>query len=410
MSVRMTTDRQEVLETPSEEFARSVKGALESLYDLPTLQRHPLAQGHAETARPGESAGQHLRSEMMSAIEALNPGPTTPFRAPHARTFNLLHLHYVEGMTIQETARELGLSERQAYRDLRQADAAIAALLWAKRSVRPPLPAASEPGANTLSSVEAEMDRLPSSAQSLELGALLTRVLRAVERLAAQRGVTLLSTIPADPVAVSADPVLAQQIFTHLLSQAIQQARPDELHVQVMVQAEGATATLRYRPEAGQSKMGIHAPIVVQLTERLGWQMEQSEDAAGRCVVTVRTNPYGPSVLVIDDNQGLVELLRRYLTGLMCRVWTATNGSAGLELAAQLSPDAIILDVMMPEMDGWELLQRLRSHPSTAAIPVIICSVFNDPELAYSLGASTILTKPVKQTDLVDALRQLRVL
>jgi CheY-like chemotaxis protein len=65
---------------------------------------------------------------------------------------------------------------------------------------------------------------------------------------------------------------------------------------------------------------------------------------------------------------------------------------------------------MMPEMDGWELLQRLRSHPSTAAIPVIICSVFNDPELAYSLGASTILTKPVKQTDLVDALRQVRVL
>jgi CheY-like chemotaxis protein len=167
---------------------------------------------------------------------------------------------------------------------------------------------------------------------------------------------------------------------------------------------------LRYRPEAGPSKVGIHAPIVVQLTERLGWQMEQSEDVAGRCVVTVKTKPYGPSVLVIDDNQGLVELLRRYLTGLMCRVWTATNGSAGLELAAQLSPDAIILDVMMPEMDGWELLQRLRSHPSTAAIPVIICSVFNDPELAYSLGASTILTKPVKQIDLVDALRQLRVL
>jgi CheY-like chemotaxis protein len=410
MSMRMTTDRQEVLETPPEEFARSVKGALESLYDLPALQRHPLTQGSAEAARPGESAGQRLRSEMMSAIEALNPGPATPFRSPHARTFNLLHLHYVEGMTVQETARELGLSERQAYRDLRQADAAIAALLWAKRSVRPSTPAASEPGANTLSSVEAEMDRLPSSAQSLELRALLTRVLRAVERLAAQRGVTLLSTIPADPVAVSADPVLAQQIFTHLLSQAIQQARPGELHVQVMVQAEGATATLRYRPEAGQSKVGIHAPIVVQLTERLGWQMEQSEDVAGRCVVTVKTKPYGPSVLVIDDNQGLTELLRRYLTGLMCRVWTATNGSTGLELAAQFSPDAIILDVMMPEMDGWELLQRLRSHPSTAAIPVIICSVFNDPELAYSLGASTILTKPVKQIDLVDALRQLRVL
>jgi CheY-like chemotaxis protein len=406
----MTVDYQTDSEPLPETFARSVKEALEGIYDLPALQRNPLAQIRGEAGRPGESGGQRLRAELMGAIETLNPGPTPPFRSPHARTFHLLHLHYVEGMTVQETARELGLSERQAYRDLRQADAAIAALLWAKRSIRPPLPATSEPDEHALSSVEAEMDRLMASAQSMDLGALLTRVLRAVERLAVQRGVTLLSTIPAEPVAVSADPVLAQQIFTHLLSQAIQHAQPDELSVHVRAQAEGATATIHYRPDVEQAKVGIRIPIVVQLTERLGWQIEQAEDGAGRCVVTVNTRACGPSVLVIDDNQGLVELLRRYLAGLMCRVWTATNGSAGLELAARLIPDAIILDVMMPEMDGWELLQRLRSHPSTAAIPVIICSVFNDPELAYSLGASTILTKPVKQADLVDALRQLRVL
>ena len=254
------------------------------------------------------------------------------------------------------------------------------------------------------------MDRLTPNAQTVDLGALLTRVLRAVERLAAQRDVTVLSDIPATPVDISADPVLGQQIFTHLLSQAIQQTKPGALSVQLAVQEDGATATLRFRPDAGQPEAGLRTPIVVQLTKRLGWQIEQAEDQAGQCVVTVNTRPCGPSVLVIDDNQGLVELLRRYLAGLMCRVWTATNGSAGLELAALRIPDAIILDVMMPEMDGWELLQRLRSHPATAAIPVIICSVFNDPELAYSLGASAILTKPVKQSDLVDALRQLRVL
>lgn len=406
----MTVDYQTDSEPLSETFARSVKEALEGIYDLPTLQSNPLAQIRGEAGRPGESGGQRLRAELMSAIETLNPGPMTPFRSPHARAFHLLHLHYVEGMTVQETARELGLSERQAYRDLRQADAAIAALLWAKRAARPQTHAASQAGENAVSSVEAEMARLPSSTQSLELGALLTRVLHAVERLAAQRGVTVLPTIPAEPITVSADPVLAQQIFTHLLSHAIQQATPDELHVRLAAHEDWAIATLHYRPDREQAKVGIHTPVVVQLTERLGWHIEQSEDTAGRCVVTVNTKPYGPSVLVIDDNQGLVELLRRHLTGLTCRVWTATNGSAGLELAAQFSPDAIILDVMMPEMDGWELLQRLRSHPSTSAIPVIVCSVFNDPELAYSLGASTILTKPVRQSDLVDALRQLRVL
>jgi CheY-like chemotaxis protein len=64
---------------------------------------------------------------------------------------------------------------------------------------------------------------------------------------------------------------------------------------------------------------------------------------------------------------------------------------------------------MMPEMDGWELLQRLRTAPQTAATPVIICSVFNDPELAYSLGASLFLPKPVKRDEVLAALCQLDI-
>ena len=313
-------------------------------------------------------------------------------------------------MTIQETAHELGLSERQAYRELRQADAGIATPLWANETARPPARDAAGPGENTLSSVEAEMDRLTPVAQPVDLGQPLARVQRAVERLAAERSVTLLSGLPAEPAYTSADPVWAQQIFTHLLSHAVQQAGPGELNVSVEAREEGATAVLRYRPDAGQPKMPALTPVVAQLAERLGWQIDQADDPTGQRTVTVNTGACGPSVLIIDDNQGLVELLRRYLTGLMCRVWTATSGGAGLELAGQLIPDAIILDVMMPEVDGWEPLQRLRAHPSTSTIPVIICSVFNDPELAYSLGASAIMTKPVTQADILDTLRELRVL
>jgi CheY-like chemotaxis protein len=118
---------------------------------------------------------------------------------------------------------------------------------------------------------------------------------------------------------------------------------------------------------------------------------------------------HGPTVLVIDDNEGLVELLGRYLTGHNCRVTAATSGQEGLKLAQELLPDAIILDVMMPEMDGWEFLQRLRAQPQMGATPVIICSIFNDPELAYSLGASANLPKPVGRRDVLDVLRQLGV-
>jgi CheY-like chemotaxis protein len=114
-------------------------------------------------------------------------------------------------------------------------------------------------------------------------------------------------------------------------------------------------------------------------------------------------------VLIIDDNAGLVNLLQRYLSDRACRVTAAANGLEGLALARKIRPDAIVLDIMMPEMDGWEVLQRLRNDPQTTHIPVIICTVVAEPDLAQALKASHFLPKPVRQVEVLDALRQLGV-
>jgi CheY-like chemotaxis protein len=68
--------------------------------------------------------------------------------------------------------------------------------------------------------------------------------------------------------------------------------------------------------------------------------------------------------------------------------------------------DLILLDVMMPGLDGWQVLQTLRTEPRTMRIPIIVCSVFDDPELANSLGADLLLPKPTSQESLLAALRQ----
>ena len=78
-------------------------------------------------------------------------------------------------------------------------------------------------------------------------------------------------------------------------------------------------------------------------------------------------------------------------------------------MAEEASPDAIVLDVMMPGMHGWEFLQRLRNQPQTRDIPVLVCSIINNPTLAYSLGASLFLAKPVSRDGVLNALRQLGV-
>ncbi len=387
-------------------FTDQIKQALERLYDFPSLQRHPLAQEIGVVPdRPGETAGQRLRRELIAAIETLNPGPEAPFRAPHARLYNLLHLHYVEGFTIQEAAHELGISLRQAYRDLRRGEESVAAVLWARRSPTPP----PEPRAVQLSSVQAEISRLETHLRPTDVRPILQRAQNAVARLALQRGVTFQVEIPSEPAIVSADPTVAQQVLVSTLSHAVQQARPGALQVALTVGQGEASLFLRYTPERKTPGAPVVDPVVAQLADRLGWTVRETNEPDGRRAITLHMATRGPTVLVIDDNEGLVELLDRYLTGHACRVVPAASGREGLELAEAIQPDAIVLDVMMPEVDGWEVLQMLRTRPQTAAIPIIVCSVFNDPELAYSLGASLFLPKPVRRDDVLAALRRLGV-
>ena len=77
-------------------------------------------------------------------------------------------------------------------------------------------------------------------------------------------------------------------------------------------------------------------------------------------------------------------------------------------MITQQPPDLIVLDVMLPDTDGWKLLIQLHEDPITRSIPVIICTVIREEELAYSLGAAHFLAKPVEPRQLVEALDQIR--
>jgi CheY-like chemotaxis protein/anti-sigma regulatory factor (Ser/Thr protein kinase) len=105
----------------------------------------------------------------------------------------------------------------------------------------------------------------------------------------------------------------------------------------------------------------------------------------------------GPA-LVIDDQEEARDLLRRTLEGDGFEVRTAESGEEGLALARELAPCVITLDVMMPGMDGWEVLRRLKADPETQHIPVVMVSIIHEKGLGYSLGAAEYLTKPVDRS------------
>jgi CheY-like chemotaxis protein len=114
------------------------------------------------------------------------------------------------------------------------------------------------------------------------------------------------------------------------------------------------------------------------------------------------------TVLVIDDEAAVRDLMQRFLTKEGFRVVIAPGGEEGLKLARELKPDAITLDVMMPGMDGWAVLTALKADPDVADIPVIMLTIVDDRNLGYTLGAADYLTKPIDRDRLVSVLDKYR--
>jgi DNA-binding response OmpR family regulator len=106
------------------------------------------------------------------------------------------------------------------------------------------------------------------------------------------------------------------------------------------------------------------------------------------------------TVLVIDDDPTIHDLLRRFLNKQGFNVRTANSGEEGLRLAKLIKPEAITLDVMMPGMDGWSVLTALKANPQTADIPVVMMTMVDDQNLGYALGAAEYLLKPVQAKQL----------
>ena len=113
-------------------------------------------------------------------------------------------------------------------------------------------------------------------------------------------------------------------------------------------------------------------------------------------------------VLVIDDDPSVHDLLRHAIAKQGFRVEGARSGEEGLRMARRLRPDAITLDVMMPGMDGWTVLSRIKSDPDLAGIPVIMLTIVDEKNRGYSLGAADYLTKPIERERLTSVLLRFR--
>jgi CheY-like chemotaxis protein len=313
------------------------------------------------------------------------------------------------------------LSTRQTQRVHAAAVAAVAATLgeagWAEdggepREADPPPTEAANPPLEALLDDEIAAILARDHAEEESLPAIIRSAIQTITPMLEARGASI-ELATDDALATRVAPYdLVRPAIVQLLLAALDHAQPRALSVAAALDGAGVVMRLA---TASREVRGDGADAAADLERRLGVARRLLGAIGGTVAIELAPVfriearlPAGiaPTVLVVEDNPQVVQLFRRYLSGSPYQMLSAATGGAALDLASAERPDAITLDLLLPQRDGWEFLQAAKVHPATRGIPVIVCSVLQERELALSLGAADFLAKPVTQHALLTALRQ----
>jgi len=393
-----------------DEFREQVRDALHHLYDYPYLERHPLALRYwPEIRRGGPSRAHRLNRLLLESIEELNPPGETAIDTSHVRFYSLLVDRYVEERPLPEIMRKLGCSRSQYFREQQKAITMLASVLREKLSQPAPSPTELD---NLLN---AEAERVLVQREAVDPIEVVQGVLEAVNQLAEQHGVALAQDLDPRLPPIYGSRTLLRQVFLKALSNLIIQPGARRVYIRIRHERQKVAAELivesgipGFRPDNVDDRRMSDMDALQRLVEMAGghWQGFQARPDGCTCYFDFLTDSQ-KVLLVVEDNEAVIRAFHRYLAGYNYQVVGATTGAEALRLARETSPAVITLDVMMPNQDGWEILQLLKNDPLTQHIPVIICSVLDDPELAHSLGAVAYLRKPITQADLLSTLDKL---
>jgi len=302
-----------------------------------------------------------------------------------------------------------------------------------------------------LSKIEA--GRMTMFIEDANIAAMITEVRGIIEPLAAKNGNRLIVNCPDNIGAMRTDVTKLKQSLLNLLSNASKFTEKGTVELAVARKGTGDSATISFRvsdsgigmtPEQlgrlfqafGQADSstsrkfggtGLGLAITRHFARMLGGDVTVTSAAGKGSVFTLilpvkaaETAAAAPAakpavsgdaegaqtVLVVDDDEAVHDLVGSMLGREGYRVLHARDGQEAVSIARKERPDAITLDVMMPQMDGWSVLTAIKADPEIGGIPVIMLTMLHERAIALSLGASGYITKPVDWNQLSAMLRQ----
>jgi CheY-like chemotaxis protein len=403
----------------SEDFRKRLRSALNHLYDPDYLR-------HSQLSPAFDVAGKFdtpmlLQRVLTDAIEAMKPSAEVPETSQAWRNYDILLSRYIQQLNQEQVASQLGVSPRQLAREQVVAVEMLALSLWEKfhlnEGLPPSLPAQSiipDPVSTNDASGKSSTDDLswvetaikyPRANVKEAINAVVDLVSPLVDRYAVNLHVQIDSPLPE----LSVHPVALRQALLSLVNIAIHQAgngkiilyareHKDEVEIEIAISPAQFSLV-----DADQASLDMAQKLIGLSKGR--FQTMRNEVAFSMMIMLQIFHPV--VVLLVDDNQDILDLFQRYTYGTRFHLVGTRDSRQAVEMAEKYNPQVIMLDLMMPEIDGWQMLGLLRRHPSTAHIPIMFCSIVRQEELAYSLGAKGFLRKPVTRENLLDALEYL---
>jgi PAS domain S-box-containing protein len=289
-----------------------------------------------------------------------------------------------------------------------------------------------------------EAGKMELNFEEVHLAEMTTSVMSTAKGLVKEKPIQLLQRIPANMPAVRGDTMRVRQVLLNLISNASKFTDEGSITVEALVQ-KGPTGKM----EALINVIDTGPGISIEDQKKLFQAFSQVDGSATRksggsglglsiCANLVQLHggrigihsgagtgstfwftlplynqpqqeiPEGRKVvLAIDDDPQVIGLYERYLNPQGYYVVPLTDPSKAKEQVLKIKPYAITLDIMMPNKDGWSVLTDLKSDPFTRDYPVIICSIMEQADKGFSLGAADYLVKPILEEDLVCALDRL---
>lgn len=405
-------------------FTKWVHDALNRLYDSAYLQSHPLGELLTGSESSQYQRSQEVRRVLLKSIRALRPEIGTPAQSPDWRAYRILELRYIEGLSPVEAMQQLACGRSQFFRDQARMLELLISRLWEEWQPRLKLNLEAEEAEQALqvgadlsllSSREelarSEIERMTAQAtwETLNLGQLLGELRPLIETLGLSKGCQLEFPEVGELFIAGADRVFVRQVILNLLTYAFDHIQASQLRISPLVHAQqtGLKIEVLARYMDGSSlRQGLGLELCREFMQVMQGSLliEQNEQEwQAQLLWPVASQS---TMLLIDDNEGFADLFRRYLSGHPWQLLYSPDGASARAILSEQRPTLIVLDVMLPKEDGWEILISLKNDPATRSIPVVICSVLNEQHTARALGAHAYLSKPVTQRALLDLLQR----